>query len=135
MIAMKSKPARKPDVEHRVQALSVPEIVNGMEQAAMRAKVARGLKFQGIRFRQGHAVNAVLWHFLSLPESEQDEMLAEWSVKFETMLAEPPAEDSRPENESEVRAIEVESPRPLKTNPKTTRLKGEPAKNRGPGRK
>jgi hypothetical protein len=83
---------------HRLQALSVPEVTDRLEDLLHR--VGRTLKFRGHKLRPGHVLNAVVLHFLSQSEEEQDRALAGSLSRLEAILGDDgprAAADARPD--------------------------------------
>lgn len=71
--------------EHRLQALSVAEIREAMEEFEL--KLARRHKFQGRKLKLGPILNAIVLEFMSLPDDEQEKVAVRGLVKLEVMLA------------------------------------------------
>ena len=77
---------------HRLQALSLPTLVKGLEAVEHHWKYTEP---RPKRWRVGPLLNAIVAHFLSLSEEEQDEILARSFVEVERLIE---LEGERPEN-------------------------------------
>ena len=70
----------------RVQYPSIPELKDGLEELAGRLARKDKLKFRGRKLRPGPLHNAVLLHFLVLPEAAQKAIAEQFLKRYEDLL-------------------------------------------------
>jgi hypothetical protein len=108
---------------HRLQALSVPEITDEIERLVMR--YGREVKFQGRKLRPGPLLNAIVLHFIRLPEAEQAHIIAGAVRELEALLADDDrAEGDRPTGPGLTASLDV-----------TDRIEDEPEDEATPKRR
>lgn len=89
--------SREPDMGSRVQYPSIPELKDGFEDLTNRIARKAKLRFRGRKLRSGPLHNAVMLHFLTLPEDEQIEIAEEGLRRYEALLQlDEPADDLGP---------------------------------------
>jgi hypothetical protein len=72
--------------DHRLQALSVPDITEPFEDAAI--ALSRVFEFNGRKLKAGPLLNAIVMRFLEMSEKEQAEFAGEYLARLELLLAE-----------------------------------------------
>jgi len=78
----------------RVQYPSIPELKDGFEDLTNRIARKAKLKFRGRKLRSGPLHNAVMLHFLMLPEQAQIEIAEASLRRYEALLQlDEPADD------------------------------------------
>lgn len=85
-LGVMDKPKDKPSLTYRLTARSLPEIVMQVEACVSRLGATRKVTFRGRKFSTEAMINAVLLHCLSLPEAEQERLLAESTARYEAMI-------------------------------------------------
>jgi hypothetical protein len=80
MIAM----SREPSTDHKIQFPSIAELKDGL--AALTNRLARRLKFRGRKLKPGPVMNALLVHFMTLPEDEQARIIEGGLKRYEALL-------------------------------------------------
>lgn len=76
--------SREPDMTNRIQFPSIPELKDGMTNTVNR--LARKVKFRGRKLRPGPLMNALVLHYLTLPEEEQIAIAATSIERYESLL-------------------------------------------------
>lgn len=85
---------REPSDSEKVQAPSVAEIKDAF--AIAQKRLARKVSFRGRKMGVGPLLNAVVIHFLSLPEDEQERIAGAGVARYEELLGlDDPADDPR----------------------------------------
>lgn len=72
--------------DHRLQALSVADITEPFEDAAL--ALGRVYEFNGRKLKAGPLLNAVVLRFLEMSEAERSAFAAEYLARLEARLAE-----------------------------------------------
>ena len=78
--------SREPDMNCRVQYPSIPELKDGLEELAGRYARKDKMKFRGRKLRPGPLHNAVLLHFLMLPEAARKALAEKFLKRYEELL-------------------------------------------------
>jgi hypothetical protein len=79
--------------KYRLQALSLPEITDEIEELTRRI-VKRGVEFQERKLRPGPLLNAIVLHFLGFPAEEQERIAVESLARLEALLSDAPAAEA-----------------------------------------
>ena len=86
--------SREPSDKEKVQAPSVAEIKDAL--AIAQKRLARKVSFRGRKMGLGPLLNAVVIHFLGLPEDEQERIATAGVARYEQLLElDEPADDPR----------------------------------------
>jgi hypothetical protein len=82
--------------DNRLQALSVPEITEAFEDAAV--AISRVHEFNGRKLKPGPLLNAIVLRFLEMDEGERGAFAGESLARLELLLAENDKERERASN-------------------------------------
>lgn len=77
--------SREPSSDHKIQFPSIAELKDGF--VTLTNRIGRRLKFRGRKLRNGPLLNAIVLHYMLLPEQEQLEIAERYLRKYEALLA------------------------------------------------